>query len=377
MNISLCLIVKNEIDDLSRCVESVGEAADEIVILDTGSCDGTQDEARRLADVYAESANATSFAAMRNECLAMAQGDWVLFLDADERLPSTAVESIRTCVAAAQPAELGVLFPRYNIFRDGGFYVSRELKLFRRRPDVYFERAINESVLPSIDRAGGHLVPAPAFLNHFGHCRSLDSRVQKANRYLSAFAAAEQEAPGDPFFPAFAGLIHRTLGNFPCAQECMARAMANGGGTNPVIRLFQGHVLRACGRIEEAAQAYEAGLRLQPGDPALLTMVGLCQLAQGQLEAADASFHRAARADPLYLSPLVNIGLCAQARGDAHGALAAFDHVLAVNPALGHQSWEGMLEPDYFRCTHYETPFGFKGVAYHRALAQQVVLGAG
>lgn len=86
--ISVVLIVKNEEVLLSRCLDSVKEA-DEIVIVDTGSTDGTLAVARQYTDkVFADYTWNDNFAEARNHAKAKATGDWILTIDADEYLTS-------------------------------------------------------------------------------------------------------------------------------------------------------------------------------------------------------------------------------------------------------------------------------------------------
>lgn len=82
--LSLCMIVKNEAETLEKCLRLARPHVDEIVVVDTGSTDGTQEIARRYADVYDEIEWPDSFALARNYSLDKATGDYILILDGDE-----------------------------------------------------------------------------------------------------------------------------------------------------------------------------------------------------------------------------------------------------------------------------------------------------
>ena len=84
--ISLCMIVKNENHNLSRCLESVKDLVDEMVIVDTGSTDGTVEISKSYGAKVGFFAWCDDFAAARNHSLSLATGDWILVLDADEEL---------------------------------------------------------------------------------------------------------------------------------------------------------------------------------------------------------------------------------------------------------------------------------------------------
>jgi tetratricopeptide (TPR) repeat protein len=84
--VSLCMIVKDEEANLPACLESVAGLVQEIVIVDTGSRDGTRQVADRFGARVFDFPWVDSFAAARNESLRHATGDWILWLDADDRL---------------------------------------------------------------------------------------------------------------------------------------------------------------------------------------------------------------------------------------------------------------------------------------------------
>ena len=78
ITISLCMIVKNEEAVLERCLKSVGDIADEIVIVDTGSTDGTKEIAEQYADLVCDFAWRDDFAAARNYSFSKATKEYIL-----------------------------------------------------------------------------------------------------------------------------------------------------------------------------------------------------------------------------------------------------------------------------------------------------------
>lgn len=115
MAISLAMIVRNEAAVLARCLASVRDAVDEIVVVDTGSTDGTVEIARGLADRVLHIEWPGDFAAARNAAFDAARGEWVFWLDADDVVQGAS--RIRAAVAAA-PSDLGGLRWRYLAGRD-------------------------------------------------------------------------------------------------------------------------------------------------------------------------------------------------------------------------------------------------------------------
>ena len=86
MNLSLCMIVKNEEKTIGRCLAGVAEACDEIIIVDTGSTDKTKEIAGKYTDKIYDFAWNDDFSAARNFSFSKATGDFILWLDADDVL---------------------------------------------------------------------------------------------------------------------------------------------------------------------------------------------------------------------------------------------------------------------------------------------------
>ena len=110
MNLTFCIIVKNEEKNLPRCLASVKNVVDEIVVLDTGSTDRTPEIAQEFgAKVhYFEWCN--DFAAARNVSLKYVTGDWVLVLDADEYLSPKIAPHIRQAIQSDRYILINLMF---------------------------------------------------------------------------------------------------------------------------------------------------------------------------------------------------------------------------------------------------------------------------
>lgn len=101
--LSLCMIVKNEEKHLARCLSSVKDAADEIVIVDTGSSDKTIEIAESFGSKIFHFNWINDFSAARNYSLSKCSSDWILYLDADEQLNPDSVDEINR-LKKSQPA---------------------------------------------------------------------------------------------------------------------------------------------------------------------------------------------------------------------------------------------------------------------------------
>ena len=209
--LSVTIVVWNEEERLRACLESVAWA-DEIVVIDGESTDKTVALAREFTDrVWVRAW--PGFAAQKNFALDQAAGDWVLALDADERVtPELRARIARILAddAAGRPVADGYALPRRNIFwgvwvRHGGLYPDHQLRFFRREAGRFVADAVHESV-----RVEGRVETLAEPLLHHSY-RSLEDFVQRSNRY-STLAAGEWLRRGKR--AGLADLIFRPLGRF-------------------------------------------------------------------------------------------------------------------------------------------------------------------
>ncbi|MFA6545576.1 MAG: glycosyltransferase family 2 protein [Limisphaerales bacterium] len=137
MKISFCLITLNEEANLPRCLRSCADLADEIVVLDSGSTDGTERMAKDFG-VRFEHQDWLGYVGQKNRVLSRATHDWVFSIDADEELSPELREDVRRLKAAEPAADVsGWSMPRCVLYegrwiRHGDWYPDRLVRLFRR-----------------------------------------------------------------------------------------------------------------------------------------------------------------------------------------------------------------------------------------------------
>ena len=193
--LSAILVVRNEAGQLADCLAELAGLADEIVVVDDESTDSTPEVARRFTDRIL-TRKLDRFGAQRQFALDHATGDWVLSIDADERITPALHAGIMRVLddpGAADGYEIRrVVFFLGRRLRHGGLGDERVLRLFRRTRARFSENAVHERVLVE-----GSTATLPGALEHHTH-RSLRRYVEKVNLY-TGLAAGERFERGDRF----------------------------------------------------------------------------------------------------------------------------------------------------------------------------------
>ena len=149
MKLSVCLIVRNEEEVLARCLDCVKKFADEIVVCDTGSTDGTVQIAKRYTDNVCYFNWCDDFSAARNYCFDNAHGDYLMWIDADDIVEEDDVRKI--LALKPQLHECDMVYMQYAAFNPSGepTFCYRRERIFRNSPAYRFSGAVHEAVIPS------------------------------------------------------------------------------------------------------------------------------------------------------------------------------------------------------------------------------------
>lgn len=146
VTISLCMIVKNEEDTLERCLKSVQNIADEIVIVDTGSTDKTKEIAARFTDKIVDFEWIDDFGAARNYSFSQAEKEYVLWLDADDVFEEKDRVKLIELKKTLDPSIDTVMMPYHLTFDQLGnpAFSMRRNRLVRRDRGFVWIGAVHE-----------------------------------------------------------------------------------------------------------------------------------------------------------------------------------------------------------------------------------------
>jgi tetratricopeptide (TPR) repeat protein len=175
------MIVKNEAAILACCLKSIVAAADEIVVVDTGSTDDTIAIARSFGAKVIEEPWRNDFAFSRNVSLHHATSSWVLWLDADDVVPDTSCEKIRELKSAKPDKVYGFTVRNQRPGNTGTEFV--QARMFPNDPRIRFERKIHEQMMPNALRIGLKMQNVDVVIEHHGYASPEVLKV-KASRNL-------------------------------------------------------------------------------------------------------------------------------------------------------------------------------------------------
>jgi len=197
--ISLCMIVKNEEHALSRCLNSVLSIVDEIIVVDTGSTDSTCEIAEQFGAILHHFRWNDNFSDARNASLELAQGDWVLFLDADEELSPESGEILRRLIE--NEAIEGYFVKILNhLGKEGWIETVPDLvfRLFRNRKDYRFHGAIHEQIADVIlekNFKASYQVAEDLEIIHHGYLDQMIEEKDKKHRNLMLIEKELERTP--------------------------------------------------------------------------------------------------------------------------------------------------------------------------------------
>lgn len=150
IKLSVALAVYNEADNLGACLDSIKDIADEIVIVDGSSTDNTLDIASKYQAKVIKEINRTNFHINKQIAIDACSGEWILQLDADERVSSMLSKEIKDIVDGPQAGQPDAYYlKRRNYFlgswmSKGGMYPDPVIRLFQKGKASLPQKTVHE-----------------------------------------------------------------------------------------------------------------------------------------------------------------------------------------------------------------------------------------
>ena len=346
--LSACLIVKDEEVMLPACLESLRDVVDEIVVYDTGSSDGTLEIAREAGAKVVEGEWVDSFATARNAALGLASGEWVLSIDADERL-QTDPSLLRAQLADPRSEVEAYLVAIENLHGPGNpRSVHTAIRVFLRRSASWRHR-LHEQVVAADDPARRLRTAylSGARLIHHGYIAEVFEDRNKVERNLQLARAALDDGEVQRSYALMNfGRALESAGRSDEAVVCLSEAAATAADTitRRLALTNLVYILGRIGRFDEALSRLSELRQLSRSQVAADIAEGRTRLAMGQTVEGLAILaripSRARDDDGMEYGPHVVAAIC----GEALASLGRFGE--AADVVLKAVRSEGVLEAD-------------------------------
>lgn len=269
--ISLCMIVKNEGKSLAKCLNSVSSIAHEIIVVDTGSSDSTCEIARQYGAIIHRFPWNNDFSDARNASLELAQGDWILFLDADEELSPDSREILIQLVE--NNAIEGYFLKIMNhIGKEGWIETVPDLvfRLFRNNKEYRFRGAVHEQIANVIlekNSKARFQVAEDLIIIHHGYLDEVIIEKDKKNRNLALIEKELEQTPNNRLLQYHYGVELFRAERYSEASSIFIQSATDiDPNTIYLPKLIRYIVIaqQSSGQLNEALNSAELGLKLFP-----------------------------------------------------------------------------------------------------------------
>ena len=297
IKISACYMVKNGAEDLRRSLESLAKYVDEIIVVDTGSTDGTVAVAEEFGAKIFHEPWQNDFATPRNVALREAMGDWIVFLDADEYFINDCAKNLQTVIKMTQWVKVkGISVNLVNVDKDKDNAVIDSmylLRIFEHAPNIRYVGKIHEDVYLGDKPLKRVMASADSLtIYHTGYSTSIGRF--KAERNLKLLLE-ELETTNNPE-RIYSYLADSYYGLNDWANiEKYARLDVNAriSPTTRSIRLLMNCLEREPSRFEECFEIVKLAVERYPKVPEFSAKLADCLAQKGDYKAAVAEMQRA------------------------------------------------------------------------------------
>lgn len=348
--ISLCIIVKNEEKNLEKCLNSVKNLVNEIIILDTGSIDKTKEIAREFTGKLFDFKWNNNFSDARNFSISQASKEWILILDADEIISEKDHREIKNIIKESKTDafvlkcrnythNFGVVgwAPSNNDYKESscapGFWILSTIRLFKNKKDFFFEGAIHETIYNSIKRAGGKILDTDIVIHHFGE---LDKQKlsDKKNIYTGLLKKRLEnqeftEKPKDYIYYELAGELIK-INNIKEAITCLEAAININKKLEYLLQLGGLYILE--NKLDEAERILKKAALLDPVNSSIYNNLGIVYSEKGEYNKAIRKFEKAIELNPKSADAFFNLGIVYRKKGKISKMKYFFEKAIELNP---------------------------------------------
>ena len=294
VEISACVITKNEEKNLGRWLKSMRVAADEMIVVDTGSTDRTCELARAAGAKLYHFTWRDDFAAAKNYAIEQAKGRWILFLDADEYFTPATVEAVRPLLRRLTPHHevAGVLCRLTNIDLDDGGRLSTasmQLRMFRNLRSLRYVGRIHEAL--DVPHNRSIELTREVEIYHTGYSHSIIKAKLQRNKAMLEKRIAERGGTIKPTERSYLMDIAYGLDDYDAAihyaRETLAQDKVSDEIKARAYETWASSCLEGPAPMESAVACLLQAEEACPQQAEFPLMLGLCYYEQGKKDLAE------------------------------------------------------------------------------------------
>jgi glycosyltransferase involved in cell wall biosynthesis/Tfp pilus assembly protein PilF len=318
--LSLCMIARDEASFLERCLASAAPHVDEIIVVDTGSSDGTVRVARAAGAEVSEFEWTDDFAEARNASLSAASGDWILLLDCDEVIAERDWPALRAAVGrkgsdayrlttrnyARDPHRVGFVAVAGEYAGEEkdyvGWFPTTKVRLFRNDDRVRFVGALDELVETSIQQMGGVTDDLDVPVHHYGYVE----KERPTARYAVTAKTKANQMPDSAAAHYELALALRDDNQLIEAERAISRGLdliEAGVDPGPYVQpafayLVAGDVAGQLSKHGDSTRYYERAIEIDGKCFQAMNNLGTILMREGSLDEAERLYKQAGALAP-------------------------------------------------------------------------------
>ncbi len=400
--LSLCMIVKNEERFVDQCLTSVRDFVDEIIVVDTGCEDRTTEIVGKYGANIFVHPWVGDFSVARNHSIDHAGSDWILVLDADEKLALRDATHLRDLIKTTTyqgfkliqrnylwDARVACSKPVPQDYEEGRVYSNcvdvPVIRLFRKSPEIRYLGRVHELVDPVFEARQLPFLSTDLVIHHYGKVAERNRLEAKKQVYLDLGRQKAQEEPGNAmaqyemgiqlfelnrfteaisyfettyrlnpsidFSLFYLALAHHRLGELQVAGEYYQKCLVRNAENDRVL-LDYANYLRDLGHLKKAVKYYKQCISLNPKNALAFFNMGGVFLRLGKTEEGFIRLSQALRLNPDSEVLYENFAHLAMENGRSVDALVPLELCSSKFPQ--NRSCPGVLAEIHFKLKQYE-----------------------
>lgn len=344
------MIVKNEAKNIGRCLDSIIDVADEIIVVDTGSIDNTKEIAKKYGAKVYDFKWVDDFSKARNYSLSKATGKWILILDGDDEFEKQDLPKLLDLIKNPGDGDIFVFNTICYVGQNAGNerIMNVNIRLFKNKPSIRYQGRIHEGIIPQ--KAGTLTKFSDIRIYHYGYLDELVIDQNKRERNMRLLEKELELSPDNSYWLFCMGNEYFALNQLEKALEYYLPSYEKSSNKQDIyvpktiIRIIM--IYDALGKLDTALKYIDEALGYYPQYTDVEFLRGGIYQKLGYVTKAIRSFQRCLELGepPSTISFLMGVGSY-----KAHYALGnIFNQVSDYEEAVKYYNQALLIKNDFY-----------------------------